>query len=282
VSPAPPASVLQAFGIDAPASILAGGQGGAFRAGAWVLKRTDEPDEIAWAGPVLATLPRQGFRCPRYLRSRGGAWTAGGWFAQEHLGGRHEPRRWAEVLEVCAAFHRALAGVPSPAFMTRRTNPWAVADRMAWQEIPLVHGPQVAAFVAALAERLAPVSLPAQVIHGDFTENVLFGPGAEPPAVIDFTPYWRPALFAQAVVVVDAITWRGADVSLLDAIAGPQAHQMLLRAQLRRLLEIDQHFRQSGREAFAQLPPIVPWWTGSSPGLARGVRQRTTQRPPIH
>jgi prepilin-type processing-associated H-X9-DG protein len=37
-----------------------------------------------------------------------------------------------------------------------------------------------------------PVHLPAQLIHGDLGGNVLFADG-EPPAVIDFSPYWRPA-----------------------------------------------------------------------------------------
>ena len=247
----PPASVLHAFGVEGPAVPLAGGQGDAFRAGPYVLKPAADADEVAWAGEILADLPRQGFRTPRYVQSVLGAWTVDGWFAQAFVDGSHAPDRWTEVLEVCDAFHRALAGIARPEFMARRTNPWCVADRMAWEEIPLVYGVALAPLVAPLAEQLAPVTLPDQVIHGDFTENVLFGP--PPPAVIDFTPYYRPALFARAIVVVDAVAWGGADVALLDPFADePEGGQMLLRAELRRLLEIDQQFRQFGRDRFDQ------------------------------
>jgi uncharacterized protein (TIGR02569 family) len=255
--PSPPASVLHAFGVEAPAVPLAGGQGGAFRAGPYVLKPAADTDEVAWSGEILADLPQRGFRTPRYVQSGLGAWTVDGWFAQEFVDGSHAADRWTEVLGVCDAFHRALAGIARPDFMARRTNPWCVADLMAWEEIPLVHGPALAPLVAPLAERLAPVTLPDQVIHGDFTENVLFGP--QPPAVIDFTPYYRPALFARAIVVVDAVTWRGADVALLDPFEDePEGGQMLLRAELRRLLEIDQQFQQFGRDRYNQAPAHRP------------------------
>lgn len=46
----------------------------------------------------------------------------------------------------------------------------------------------------------------AQLIHGDLTGNVLFA-ADEAPAVIDFSPYWRPPVFAEAVVVADGLLW---------------------------------------------------------------------------
>lgn len=88
--------------------------------------------------------------------------------------------------------------------------------------------------VEPLHGRLEELDLPSQVVHGDLSGNVLFADGA-PPAVIDLTPYWRPAAFAAAVVVVDALVWGGGDPSLLRRVD----HQLLLRAELRRLLELD-------------------------------------------
>jgi hypothetical protein len=38
---------------------------------------------------------------------------------------------------------------------------------------------------------------------------VLFHDGL-PPAIIDFTPYWRPVGYASAIVVADALVWEGA------------------------------------------------------------------------
>src|SRR5579884_3666872 len=69
--------------------------------------------------------------------------------------------------------------------------------------------------------------------------NVLFAEGL-PPAVIDFSPYYRPAGFATAIVIVDAIAWSGAspdlaehagDVELLD--------QLVARAAIYRLVTAD-------------------------------------------
>jgi hypothetical protein len=71
---------------------------------------------------------------------------------------------------------------------------------------------------------------PSQLVHGDLTGNVLFAAGL-PPAVIDFSPYWRPTGFASAVVVGDALLWEGADVSLLTAVAHVEDFpQLLVRA----------------------------------------------------
>src|SRR5690348_13460144 len=74
------------------------------------------------------------------------------------------------------------------------------------------------------------------LIHGDLGGNVLFAPG-QPPAVIDFSPYWRPAGLALAVAAVDALTWSGADPAILDQLADqPDLDQLLARAHVGRLV----------------------------------------------
>jgi hypothetical protein len=73
--------------------------------------------------------------------------------------------------------------------------------------------------------------------------NVLFA-GTAPPAVIDFIALARPAGFAAALVVVDAVAWGGAPVSL--AAQGqhvPQWGQLLRRACLFRLAMVLTHRR---------------------------------------
>jgi uncharacterized protein (TIGR02569 family) len=250
----PSLRVLRAFGIAGTPAPLPGGQSGAFRAGTYVLKRSELAEEVAWAGEVLEQLTPSGLRVAPYKRTVSGQWSFEGWFAQKYVTGEHATDRWRDVLDACDAYHRALAGVSQPAFLAGRTNPWCVADRMSWNEEPLAYDPRLADFVRPLAALLRRVDLPSQVIHGDFSGNVLFADGLA-PAVIDFTPYWRPASFARAVVVMDALTWHGADETLLDVVANDaQIEQMLVRAELRRLLEIDQQFRQFGRDSFSQLP----------------------------
>jgi hypothetical protein len=42
--------------------------------------------------------------------------------------------------------------------------------------------------------------------------------GSEPSAENGFAPYWRPAAFATAIVVADALVWEAADASILPAL----------------------------------------------------------------
>ena len=251
----PPAPVLEAFRLNGHAEALSGGQGAAFRVGNVVLKRTTLPEETEWSAGVLAKIASAAVRVPHYVEAHTGGWCVDGWFAQTLLPGAHDFDRWPEVLDVADAFHVALRNVERPAFMARRSDPWAVADRMAWGEEEAIYADELAPLVAPLIERLMPVEADGQVIHGDFGGNVLFEDGL-PPAVIDFSPDWRPAAFAKAVVVVDALAWHEADESLIDYVGSDEnPGQLLLRAELRRLLELDQHLRQSGRGFSDQLKP---------------------------
>lgn len=55
-----------------------------------------------------------------------------------------------------------------------------------------------------LLAAVRPVRLPSQLVHGDIAGNVLFAAG-QSPAVIDFSPYWRPPGYALAVAAVDLL-----------------------------------------------------------------------------
>jgi prepilin-type processing-associated H-X9-DG protein len=93
----------------------------------------------------------------------------------------------------------------------------------------------------SLLPALRPVRLPRQLIHGDLGGNVLFADG-EPPAVIDFSPYWRPAGLALAVAAVDALMWSGADPAILGQLAAQAGYRpagfsrLLARALVYRLV----------------------------------------------
>ena len=112
---------------------------------------------------------------------------------------------------------------------------------MAWGERD--PGSVLAAAPGSLSEQLRsllaarrPVRLPRQLIHGDLGGNVLFADG-EPPAVIDFSPYWRPAGLALAVAAVDALMWEGASPAALAELDGePEWSQLLARALVYRLV----------------------------------------------
>ncbi|HXF21676.1 MAG TPA: hypothetical protein VN597_14550, partial [Streptosporangiaceae bacterium] len=94
------------------------------------------------------------------------------------------------------------------------------------------------------------------LIHGDLGGNVLFAAG-EPPAVIDFSPYWRPAGLALAVAAVDALTWSEADPAILDELAGePELDQLLARAHVGRLVT-EVVFRRGDPDAAAGLETVA-------------------------
>jgi uncharacterized protein (TIGR02569 family) len=207
----PPREVLAAFGVADVA----------------MFKPLDMAVEaLEWQADVLGTVAAEGFRVAPPLRARNGALVVDGWTAWPRLDGRHEPR-WADIIAAGERFHRALEGVPRPAVLDARTDPWARADRRAWGETADHEQPEVARLLAARRR----IDAPDQLIHGDLSGNVLFADGL-PPAVIDFSPYWRPAAYASAIVVVDAVAWYGADPALL-ATLDPQ---LLIRAVLFRLL----------------------------------------------
>jgi uncharacterized protein (TIGR02569 family) len=244
----PPDRVLADFGDrDATAWPLDGGEGRAWSTGRLVLKPVDDQVEAAWVGEVLSTLVEDGFRINRPVRSTAGGWVVDGWTAWHVLAGAHDTSgRWAEVLQVGQGLNHALSALSRPAFLDARTTPWAVADRVAWNEEPLVLGHGA---LRPLAERLSahvrPEDGPSQVIHGDLTRNVLFAPGLA-PGVIDFTPYWRPSAFCRAVVTVDALLWHRATPTLLDVPGAVNRTSLLARAALFRLVASDRLAKNEG------------------------------------
>ena len=253
----PDPGVLAAFGARANAVPLPGGEGTAWRAGQVVLKPAGDPRVARWTAELYRDLGllagrAPGFRVPRPLRAaaRDGAagdWVAAGWVAWQWLPG--EPASWAGVspfwprlIAASRAFHAALAGRPAPPWLGRDGSPWTAGDQVAWGErdpgsvlAAAAAGP-LAGQLRGLLAALRPVRLPSQLIHGDLGGNVLFSP-ASPPAVIDFSPYWRPAGLALAVAAVDALTWGGADPAILGELDGePEIGQLLARAHVGRLV----------------------------------------------
>ena len=232
----PSPGVLHAFESDGDPIALPGGRGLAWRVGDLVFKPADLGlDELAWQADVLSTVRAPAVRLSFPQRATGGELVVDGWTAWSYLPGEHRTGGWLEVIAVGDRFHRAVAGLARPAFIAARTDPWAIGDRVAWGERPT--GPyRDVPHLARLADRLAPIEAPSQLIHGDLTGNILFADGL-PAAVIDLSLYWRPTGFATAIVVADALVWEGADQSLVASLGVvPDVGQMLVRALIYRLV----------------------------------------------
>lgn len=227
----PPAGVLAAFGLAGPPVRLPGGQGACWRAGQVVLKPDQARAQGSWLAEVFAELAGPGFRVPRPVRAAGGGWVVEGWAGWCWVDGESDPlARWPELIAVSRAFHRALAGRARPRWANRGTSVWAAADRVAWGEARAAVVAELADLVEGPLAATRPVRLASQLVHGDIAGNVLFGAGQD-PAVIDFSPYWRPPGYALAVAAVDLLTWSGAPPAILDELAGePELDQLLLRA----------------------------------------------------
>jgi uncharacterized protein (TIGR02569 family) len=255
----PPGDVLRAFGATDIPSRLSGGQRQNYRSGNVVLKPAKDDAETSWIAEFYLTVDCDGFRLPKPIRSKGGVFFCGGWQAWEHLEGRHERGRWIEEIEICHRFHRAIAGISRPAYFDRREqNPWVIADKVAWDEAEIEHHPRIAPVVAQLRKCLRVVDVKSQLIHGDFGGNVLFS-DEHPPAIIDFSPYWRPVAFAIGVVIADAIVWEGADESLIEAgDRFDNFYQNLVRAELRRVIELETLHQIYGWEMIEQIDAHLP------------------------
>ncbi len=235
----PPEEVVRAFGGVGPPEALEGGSTTAWRIGDIVLKPLDTSiAALEWQARVLPSLRVPDVRLAHPLRGRGGELAIDRWTAWTWQAGRHERGQWPAIIGVGERLHAALARVARPWFLASRADRWAVADRFAWGEAPGGELEQLP-HVARLLGMLRPIHQRAQLVHGDLTGNVLFH-DALPPAVIDLSPYWRPAAYASAIVVADALAWEGADESILAGVKDvPDLGQLLVRALLFRIAAED-------------------------------------------
>ena len=253
----PPKHVLKAFGVHGSPEVLPGGQGTTFRVGDVVFKPTHNAVETIWVIEVLGGIESTEFRVPTYLSSDVGEVLVDGWMAYEFLPGEMVKEHWEEKRKVLEHFHHALKDVPEPPFFAHRDDPWALADFMAWGDLAINCHDRLKLAVETLVECLQPINVTNQIIQGD-PDNILFAEGV-PPAIIDFCPYWRPSEFGFAVLVVDKLVWEEADLSIVQVFEDiPEFSQLLVRAELRRVLELDGLHNQLGKDCLDEVEAHLP------------------------
>lgn len=235
----PDVRVLRQFGVAGRPLPLSGGTTGrCYRVGDVVLKPDQDEELVACIDRVAAAAaaaPDARLRLPRPVAARSGGWTVSGWAALTFVEGRHEGGRWTEVLQAGRALHRAIERLPRPGYLDRRTDPWAAGDRAAWGEAAVPVPAELRGQVAALSEMLEPVRARCQVVHNDLCGNALFHDGL-PPAIIDFSPSFRPPEYAEGILVSDAVLWESAPMGLVEGWQTTELRrQMLIRACLFRL-----------------------------------------------
>jgi len=138
-----------------------------------------------------------------------------------------------------------------PAQLATRSDRRAVAERVAFDEAPVpALDPGVADLVAraralgpapaadhAATDGEAPLG-PAQLVHAELAGNVLLDPSGA-PVVIDVAPAWRPARWADAVCVLDAVLRQEAPHAVLHRWAHGPDRVAMVRAIVFRLLSDD-------------------------------------------
>ncbi|MGX1807662.1 TIGR02569 family protein [Nocardia sp. NPDC055321] len=267
----PPEHVRATFGLREVGPVPLGNWDGGWRCGDVVLSPVTDHARAAWSAKVRETLRVDGLRLARPVRATDGRYVVSGWRADTYLEGVPEPRH-DEVVSLSLRLHQVTERLERPRFLAvAPVAPWvdvdvfAAADRAAWETVPLrtlklggllpatsPDGDRSLHVITQLSTLRKPVSTPPQLVHGDLFGTVLFS-GGFAPGLTDITPYWRPAPWAAAVIVVDALSWGGADDGLLERWAGlPEWPQMLVRAVMFRLAVHALHPR-STPEAFPGL-----------------------------
>lgn len=243
----PSAKVLKAFSISEEPVPIDGGRGLCFQAGNVVLKPSDDDQEAKWVAELCESLIEKGplkYRISRPIQSPHG-FVFQGWTAWTLVSGRAAPAsRFEAILKACRTFHADLSTLSTqkPPFLDKRRNRWTEADLVTWEEKSIDDVAAVNTNILSLVNpvlqqlsrlrREVPSNIGSQLIHGDLTGNVLFDdshPSA--PGIIDITPYWRPAAFAEAIVVADGLAWHEQDENLVKMYGTGEVHlQLLVRA----------------------------------------------------
>jgi Ser/Thr protein kinase RdoA (MazF antagonist) len=237
----------RSFPLSGALTRLAGGEGRTYRAGGYVYRREHRRAEATYVAELYARLPMDGFRIPCPLRTHDGTWLSpDGWSGWSYVAGVPvTPPDVPAVLSAIEAFHRALAHEPFPELLTTKDNPYTRAERRAWEDMPEDLDPDIAQLVALLLRYRHPLpQLRHQLIHVDLNDaNILVAPG-EAPALIDFTPAWRPTAYATAMFAYWIGLYRENRTPLDQFLAVPAFAQLLIRATLSKLLTIHELRRQ--------------------------------------
>lgn len=256
MSPAPPPEHVRAtFGLREIEPVFLGDDwDGGWRLGDVVLSPVGDHARAAWSAKVRETLLVDGARVAKPVRATDGRYVVSGWRAETFLEGSPEPRH-DEVVSLSVRLHAATARMEKPRFLTQQPvapfseiDVFVAADRAAWEPTPLRDPRRTGLLDMAkpgvdrsldllkhLGEQRREVNLPGQLVHGDLFGTVLFSDIAA-PGITDISPYWRPMSWAAGVVVIDALSWGGADDGLIERWDGMKEWpQMLLRALMFRV-----------------------------------------------
>ncbi len=113
-----------------------------------------------------------------------------------------------------------------------RTHRWARGERHAFDEEPVPLPGEPAELDTELQSRCEPETSDRRFVHVDLGGNV-FVDADGTSVVLDVAPGWRTTMYANAVVVADALLWSGADTEIIDLLGPPETASPQLARALR-------------------------------------------------
>jgi hypothetical protein len=196
-----------------------------------------------WEAETLTSLPKIDYRIAQPISTKDGSWTCEGWTASPFVEGfTPKGTNLQERLAAARSLHTDLEDLPRPSHFDRATDPWDLADRIAFDFADWVPDPRIAPCLERFQRLQVPIGPEWQVIHGDLSGNFLLLDGY-PPAIIDFTPKWSPHGLGEAVFAIDVCLWENVLWESVVGLLSPLERRLLPLAAARRLLEIDTHHR---------------------------------------
>jgi hypothetical protein len=177
--------------------------------GSYLLKPAYRAEDVELQASIAPLLTARGIRQPLVVpTSTGGLVTRAGFVLLELLPGevalKPTPEQVTAALRHIGAFHAEL-GRLAPHYQPDAASVWSQTADPAFllAELPgllarhNLGDPDTAAALDLL-RHAAPglAALPRHVVHGDIGPDNILMDGTEVVALIDFTPYWEPVLFA--------------------------------------------------------------------------------------
>ncbi|KAF5019724.1 hypothetical protein F66182_8267 [Fusarium sp. NRRL 66182] len=242
-----PPSVMRAFGVATRPKRIEGGRGLCFHAADTILRPSDdnqESDFVAEMCKSITALKPTEYRLSFPLQTvhPPSTYIYQGWTAWTFVSGEAAPKgKFEIILKTCRAFtaHLGKLHCEKPEFLSTRQNRFTEADLVTWEEKTLDEVDKISTDILSriqptlqqlVALRKPLQNVKNQLIHGDLTGNILFDPML-PPGIIDITLYWRPAEYAEAIIVADGLMWLDQGRELLETYGTDQMRMQLLHNQ---------------------------------------------------
>lgn len=253
--------IIDLFGLKGAIKKLSGGQGESIRVGNYVLKPVTEIEKYTFTGQVLETLPDSiNLKIAKPVRSKEGNFTEKGYGATQYLEGTFLKGHIYQKTAACQTLNQLLKSVRQPPEWHSWSSPWQLANQVAWQEtiLPADTHPESRKIIEQIQSGYETLYLSNQLIHSDLAGNILFNETM--PVIIDFSPEFRPAIYAEVLTITDSIAWHNENPESLWQTKHPveTVIQLALRAVVFRLT-VNVFFKPQNSELFkTELKNFLP------------------------